>query len=109
MRYMTDNCERADHLAAEAARLMGDDNKYSRELCRLKDEFEDLNKGLYSSTGFCWRTEITLSILRFSVGTYTSREIGLHPDTIRELIKIYDRKIVEACEETEAIINKLKA
>lgn len=105
---MTDNCERADHLAAEAARLMGRENKYSRELWRLKDEFEDLNKGLYYSAGFCWRTEITLSILRFSVGGTRSREIGLHPDTIRELIKIYDRKIIEACEEAEAIINKLK-
>lgn len=105
---MTYNCERADHLAAEAARLMGRDNKYSRELRRLKDEFEDLNRGLNYSAGFCWRTEITRSILRFSVGSCSPREIGLHPDTIRELIKIYDRKIVEACEEAETIINKLK-
>ena len=105
---MTDNCEGADHLAAEAARLMGRENKYSRELWRLKEEFEDLNKGFYYSAGFCWRTEITLSILRFSVGGLRPREIGLHPDTIRELIKIYDRKIIEACEEAEAIINKLK-
>ena len=104
----TSNLDRAKNLLAEASKLLGRDNQYSQHIRMLLDEYEGLYCSIYHSRGWTLTVEVKTIRLNFYTGT-KSMEMGLHVETIKELLRIYWRKLGEACEETEAIINKLKA
>lgn len=104
--YTPANIHRARVIEKHLNDLIGYDNKYSIRIRELMKNLENLSAARLFHRGALLKVETKRTFIKL-FGRTTETEFELTPETIRELVDIYTKKLELVCDDAEQIYAKI--